>query len=70
MARPYLTEPAQRALRHVEELLRDGFSGTIELVCNEGGVKRIDTRTSVNPSRLDGAQHIQMNGAQRTKKGV
>ena len=45
-----LTESAQKSLRYVAELLRRGYSGPIELHCQQGGVRSVRGSWTFTPT--------------------
>jgi hypothetical protein len=46
---PQISESARKALIEASNILREGFTGTIELECSHGGVKRMHTNETWRP---------------------
>lgn len=49
-----ISDSARRALMQIAEILRDGFSGSITLHCNRGGVSEVEQRTAWKPTKENG----------------
>lgn len=48
-----LPDSARRALLRVADELRDRFSGTIEIECHEGGVRKVRESRVWRPEKAD-----------------
>ena len=51
-----LSASARRHLAWMAEQLRDGFSGTFTLECNNGGVRDLKFERSINEADLKGSR--------------
>jgi len=47
-----LPESSRRILVHVADMLRDGFTGRIELDCSQGGIRNMTEIRSFRPAEI------------------